>query len=210
MTERLLRRYTTTPALLRILRKKAITLLDPMKWDDSNDSHSLRVFKENRNLQTLLALCFTETAETYHHWHVFAGDSAGVCIIFNKDLLLEQFDKSKGFDYGEVNYRTIDELRAQRPSVAELPFIKRAGYIDEREFRVLYKNRARQVASKDVRIPIECIRRIYLNPWMPKALVQCFRETIASIEGCERLKKYVFRSTLVGNNEWKELVSEAA
>lgn len=210
MTEPRLRRYTTTPALLRILRKKVITLLDPIKWDDSNDSYSLSVFKEQRNLQTLLALCFTETAETYHHWHVFAGDSSGVCIIFNKDSLLKHFDKSNGFDYGPVDYRTLDDLRNQRPSIAELPFIKRGGYVDECEFRIIYKNRIRQVTSKDVRIPIECIEKIYLNPWMPKALVQSFRETIGSIEGCERLNKYVFRSTLVGNNEWKELVSEAA
>lgn len=210
MTEPRLRRYTNTPALLRILRRKAITLLDPMKWDDSNDSYSLSVFKEQRNLQTLLALCFTETAETYHHWHVFAGDSGGVCIIFNKDLLLEHFDNSKGFQYGPVDYRSLDDLRDQRPSIAELPFIKRAGYVDECEFRIIYKNRTRQVASKDVRIPIECIQKIYLNPWMPKALVQSFRETIGSIEGCERLNNNVFRSTLVENNEWKELVSEAA
>ncbi len=181
-----------------------------MKWDDSNDSYSLSVFKERRNLKTLLALCFTETAETYHHWHVFAGDSGGVCIIFDKDMLLEQFEKQNGFDYGPVNYRTLEELRIQRPSTMELPFIKRAGYVDECEFRLIYKNSSRQMASKDVRIPIECIQKICLNPWMPKPLVQSFRETIGSIEGCERLNKYVFRSTLVGNNEWKELVSEAA
>lgn len=210
MSQALLRRYTTTPALLRILRKKEITLLDPMKWDDSNDAYSMRVFKERQNLKTLLALCFTETAETYHHWHVFAGDPGGVCIIFNKAMLLEQFDKSKGFDCGSVDYKTIEELRSQRPSVTELPFIKRAGYSDEREFRIIYKDRTKEMASKDVRIPIKCIQKIWINPWMPDPLVQSFRETISSIEGCERLHKYVFRSTLVGNDEWKELVSESA
>lgn len=208
MTEPRLRRYTNTPALLRILRKKVITLLDPMKWDDSNDSFSLSVFKQRKDLQTLLALCFTETAETYHHWRVFAGDSSGVCIIFNKELLLECFKKSYGFEYGSVDYRTIAEIRKNRLLVAELPFVKRAGYIDECEFRIIYKSKTRKVASKDVHIPIECIEKIFLNPWMPKALVQTFRETIGSIEGCERLNKFVFRSTLVGNNEWKELVSE--
>src|SRR5438046_430793 len=36
-----LRRYTDLPALLHILRKQQITLLDPQNWDDTNDSYFL-------------------------------------------------------------------------------------------------------------------------------------------------------------------------
>jgi hypothetical protein len=209
MSDETLKRYTSIPSLLHILRNRKITLLDPSRWDDSNDSYSLSVYKERMNLRTLLAICFTEAAETYHHWHVFAGDTSGICITFNKEALLECFDRSAGFDYGPVDYRTLEKLRRQRPRENELPFIKRAGFLDECEFRVLYKNHSREMSSKEVRIPLNTIERITLSPWIPRALVGCLRETISSIDGCDHLGEYVVRSTLIGNSEWKELVSEA-
>lgn len=204
-----LRRYTNISALLHILRTKQITLLDPNSWDDSNDSYGLSVFKEKKKLKTVLGLCFTETVETYHHWHVFANDVSGVCITFNKEKLLNHIDKSKGFDYGPVEYKLLRELRETNPRIDDLPFIKRSGYADECEFRIIFKSATRELHSKNVRISIDCIEKVTLSPWVPKALVQSLRETISSIPDCERLNKYVFRSTLTGNSEWKELVSAA-
>lgn len=110
-----LRRYTNIGALLHILRTKQITLLDPNSWDDSNDSYGLSVFKEKKKLKTVLGLCFTETVETYHHWHIFANDVGGVCITFNKEKLLSHVNKSKGFDYAPVDYKPLKELRETPP-----------------------------------------------------------------------------------------------
>lgn len=204
-----LKRYTNIAALLHILRSKQITLLDPNTWDDSNDSYGLEVFKEKKGLKTVLGLCFTETGETYHHWHVFAKDISGVCITFNKELLLQHFDRSKGFDFGSVDYKLLSDLRTKTPAVDELPFIKRSGYADECEFRFIYKSSTKKIQTKNVQISIDCIEKITLSPWVPRPLVKSLRETISSIPDCDRLNKYVFRSTLRGNSEWKDLVGSA-
>lgn len=208
-SDNLLRRYTNISALLYILRNKQITLLDPNNWDDKNDSYGMSVFKEKKKLKTVLGLCFTETVETYHHWHVFAKDASGVRITFNKDKLLEHIDKSKGFDYGPVEYKTLSDLQATPPRIDDLPFIKRSGYSDECEFRLIFKSSTRELRSKNISISIDCIEKIHLSPWVPKVMVKSIRETISSIPDCHRLHKYVFRSTLTGNSEWKDLVGAA-
>jgi len=89
MNEDYLKRFTDIPALIYLLKQRAITILDPISWDDTNDSYYLTVYKEKKSLKTLLALCFTETSETYHHWRVFAGGSSGVCITFKREELLD-------------------------------------------------------------------------------------------------------------------------
>jgi hypothetical protein len=64
-----LRRYPDIP-LLYLLHSQSITLLDPASWDDTNDSYFLLKYKLKKNLQSVLALCLTQTDETYHHWHI--------------------------------------------------------------------------------------------------------------------------------------------
>ena len=66
-----LRRYTDLPALLHMLAAKQLTLLDPKTWDDQNDSFFMSQYKERKKLKTVLALCFSQTAKTYHHWRSF-------------------------------------------------------------------------------------------------------------------------------------------
>jgi hypothetical protein len=87
-----LRRYVDLPALIYLLSERKITLLDPKSWDDGNDSYYLALYREKRNLKSLLAVCFTQTTETYHHWRVFAGGSSGVCIRFKRTKLLKAID----------------------------------------------------------------------------------------------------------------------
>lgn len=207
-TNRLLR-YTNITALLHILRTQQITLLDPKNWDDSNDSYGMAIYKERMGFKSVLGLCFTETAETYHHWHVFAKDASGVCLTFDKQKLLEHVDRSKGFDFGSVEYKLVKELRNSAPEINTLPFLKRSGYSDECEFRLIYKSSIKETSAKDIKISIDCIQKVTLSPWIPKALVSSIKKTISSIPECERLNKYIFRSTLTGNNEWKDILKAA-
>jgi hypothetical protein len=179
-----------------------------MNWNDRNDAFSLKIYKERKNLKTLLALCFTKSTETYHHWHVFAGDSSGVRIVFNEELLLRCFDKSKSFQYSPVKYYSLEKLRIEPPSVDTLPFIKRVGYSDENEFRVIYKNKSSEIFAKNVPIPIHAIDKIYLNPWMPSGLIESFKDIVCNIVGCERLQTKIVASTLISSMKWKELISE--
>lgn len=206
MSEQKLRRYTNIPSLIYLLQNKSITLLNPASWDDTNDSHALSIYKEKRKLKSLLALCFTETVETYHHWHVFAGGSGGACIVFNRKLLLDAFDEYVGIRHKKVEYKTILEIGGG-VTVNELPFVKRAGFIDEDEFRVIWENTTEAHNTVDLEIPLNAIDTIYLNPWLAPALVETAITTLRAIPGCSNIK--IFRSTLVGNKKWKEAVTNA-
>lgn len=100
----ILRRYTDLPALLYLLKKRAITFLDPQFWDDSNDSHYLQLYKTGKGFSSLLALCFTQSGEAYQHWKVFAEGASGVCVELHKNQLLHAFDSVPGIQKRDVEY----------------------------------------------------------------------------------------------------------
>jgi hypothetical protein len=208
MNEDYLKRFTDIPALIYLLKQRAITILDPISWDDTNDSYYLTVYKEKKSLKTLLALCFTETSETYHHWRVFAGGSSGVCITFKREELLDVVRRMSGVTCCPVDYLTLNKMRKKNPPKCQLPFIKRHGFQDEREFRIIYESKRSFLATKDIKIPLSSMEKITLSPWLPKALTESVRDTIHAINGCKKIK--VFRSTLVGNVEWKKLASKVS
>ncbi|MFM0358830.1 hypothetical protein PQR12_35530 [Paraburkholderia nemoris] len=208
MPDTQLRRYTNIPALIYLLQNKAITLLNPATWDDTNDSHSLSVYKKKKNLKSLLALCFSQSVETYHHWHVFAGGNGGACIVFNKKRLLNALDQYEGVQHQKVEYRTLATIKSGGFTINELPFVKRAGFIDEDEFRVIWENPLEKWNTVDLTVPLNAIETIYLNPWLAQPLVDATAEAIRAIPGCNSLR--ILRSTLVGNRIWKETVSNAA
>jgi IS66 Orf2 like protein len=92
----ILRRYTQLPALLYMLTERKLSLLDPGSWDDKNDSYYLDLYREKKKVKTVLALCFAMDAETYQHWTVFPGGSAGVCIQFEKKKLVAALRRRVG------------------------------------------------------------------------------------------------------------------
>jgi hypothetical protein len=202
-----LRRYTDLPALLHILSTRQITLLDPRFWDDKNDSHFMTIHKERKQLKSLLALCFSEAFETYHHWRVFSGGPAGVCIVFDKIRLLEDIARVPQISVGSMNYLTMTEARRKTFLVDELPFVKRYAYKPEREFRVLYASPTEEKSSLDLPIRLSSISRISLSPWMHASLSKSTASAIRAINGCEKLR--VSRSTLISNEQWKNLANSA-
>ncbi len=208
MRQSYLRRYTDIPALVYLLTKRKITLLDPRSWDDTNDSHYLSVYQEKKQLTALLALCFAKEKETYHHWKVFAGNPSGVCMKFNRSEFLKILEKKKGIKKGDVKYFTLKSIRIKKPVTDKLPFIKRSAFEDENEFRVIYESKTNTISKLDIKIPLTCIDRITLSPWMHKSLADTFKKILKSIDGCDGLK--IVRSTLVNNREWKNIVGPSA
>lgn len=208
-SQQLLRRYTDIPSLLYLLHSRSITLLDPASWDDTNDSYFMLKYKEKRNLQSVLALCLTQTDETYHHWRVFAGNASGACVVFEKQALLSTLSKVDGVLTGPVDYRRVRDMRGREVqlSVDDLPFMKRAGFTPEAEFRVLYTSAVAQKRFLDIPIPLTSIVEIRLSPWLNSRLRKCVKDTIRSIPGCERLE--INRSTLIGNSTWKKFGDRA-
>jgi len=45
-----IRRYTSVAALIDILRRREIVLLDPQNWDDRNDRYFMKLYKDKKSL----------------------------------------------------------------------------------------------------------------------------------------------------------------
>jgi hypothetical protein len=199
-----LRRYTDIPSLIYLLSEQRITLLDPQSWDDKNDSHYLSHYREKKNLKTVLAICFTQASETYHHWRVFAPGSSGACISFKRtELFKAALKQEPGLRMGTVEYLTLAKIRHRALATEELPFLKRYPFQDEEEFRVVYESNKRTIPTLDIPIPLSCIYKVTLSPWLPRALSEQMKSMLRRIPECEELN--VRRSTLISNDEWKRL-----
>jgi hypothetical protein len=202
-----LRRYTNLPAVLHMLATRQITLLDPKTWDDRNDAYYLEQYKKRRELKTVLALCFSQDPETYHHWRVFSEGPAGVCVVFHRDRLLKKLRAIDGVTTDEVHYRTLSQSRKAKFKVDQLPFLKRAGFRPESEFRAIYESSSNEVNHLDVPIELSCIDYVSLSPWLPFSLKDSLVNALRTIEGCKKLR--VSRSTLISNEEWKSFAQHA-
>jgi hypothetical protein len=202
-----LKRYTNLPAAIYVLARRHITLVDPETWDDSNDSHYLRLYRDSMGLKSVLALCFTQASETYHHWRVFSSGPSGVCIEFHRDALIKALE---GYDvrFSDVRYRTLKAMHHKRPSIDQLPFIKRQAFRDDHEFRIVSTSVDKRRSTLDLRIPLSCINRITLSPWLLKRVADEVKWDLRAIHGCDHLS--ITRSTLVDNEEWKEIGDQVA
>jgi len=208
MSNKYLRRYTDIPALVYLPSEKKITLLDPKSWDDSNDSHYISVYKSKKDLKTVLVLCFSQVLETYHHWRVFAVSSAGVCIRFKRAELLKAAKDQIGVTVGEVQYLKLREIRRKTLQMPQLPFIKRFAFKDEDELRIIFESATESLPKLDIPIPLSCIDQVTLSPWIHKNLSVPVIKMLKSIDGCSKIK--FVRSTLVNNEEWKNIGKSAA
>ena len=178
-------RYTSLAAAIHLLTTKQITLLDPVNWDDKNDTFFIRKYKECEKAKTVLVLCFTESAETYQHWKTFSGGTEGVSINFEKHKLLSAFSEDDRIEHGYVKYSSIREIEKLPLDASDLPFFKRRLYKAEKEYRVIYTDPRSRISLKNCDIELSWIKRIRLNPWMPKPLVKSVREILKSIPGCQ-------------------------
>jgi hypothetical protein len=202
-----LRRYTDLSALVYLLREQKITLLDPSSWDDTNDSRFLALYRERKKLKSVLALCFTQSRETYHHWRIFAGGCGGVCIQFNRQKLMKATDGYADLRSGDVHYLTLSQCGRKQLKIEELPFLKRRAFQPEDEFRLIYESKIKKLPSFNVDIPLTSIELIILSPWIHPDLAKHVREVLRSIRNCRGLK--IRRSRLISNDQWKSFGESA-
>lgn len=202
-----LRRYTELPFLLYLLKTKQITLLNPKLWDDKNDSHHIEAYRVQKSLGSVLALCLTEAPETYHHWKVFSGGTAGVCIVFDKERFLNWARNEPCLHAGPVTYRTMNSVRTTAPDLEELPFLKRYAFRDEKEYRLIFKENDGAHQFKDIKIDLATISKIVVSPWLPKSVFSSVKTMVQSIDGCKSIR--ALRTTLVDNEEWKRIGSNS-
>lgn len=200
VTKKFLRRYTNLPVVIHLLKTGKITFLNPATWDDRNDSYFLELYKEARRLRSLLALCFSQETETYHHWRVFADGPSGVCVSFRKSELIQAVKRRRGVTVRQVRYVRLNQIDRERRDVDSLPFLKRAPFEPECEFRFIYTSRRHEYDFLDVDIPLSCIDRIYLSPWMPEAIAESVKQVLNQIPASKEFT--ITRSTLIQNDTW--------
>jgi hypothetical protein len=203
----ILRRYTSLASLLALLQDKKLTLLSPGLWEDRNDAFYMSEYKVKKGLKTLLALCFSESDETYHHWRVFTRGADGVCIHFKREALLAALPIGHQLVAGPVSYRKIADLPRRKPRLEQLPFLKRQPYGDECEFRMIYEDKKNEMETKAFAISVRTITRVTLNPWLSPPLAAAVKRAIKTIPGCAALK--VYQTTLLENETWKKAAMDA-
>lgn len=203
--ETLLRRYTELPYIIDYLHTEELALLNPASWDDRNDSFFIEEYARQSRVKSVYALCLANCPETYHHWRVFSHGSGGACIQFKQTEFLTAISKVSGLRSEEVKYKTINELRRARPTLNELPFLKRYAFQNEGEFRLFYISEVEGPPIYRIHVPRSCIDCIILSPWLPNVVADRVKKTLKSIPGCSDVKMY--RSTLVENEDWKRLAN---
>ena len=199
----MLRRYTSLPSLLDLLVTKELTLLTPDSWDDKNDAFYLQQYKEKKKLKAVYAMCFTEANETYHHWRVFSGNNVGVCITFIFNTFMGYLERTPRLVHRDMTYSRMADLESNPPKVAELPFVKRSAYADEREYRVVCPDKADALLAKRIPVGLDSIYKITLSPWLPESLHDSTKTAIRSIPGCNKLK--IYRTRILDNERWKRI-----
>jgi len=102
---------------------------------------------------------------------------------------------------GKVSYRLVKSLKDEPPKLPELPFIKRKQYEDESEYRMIYEDRNKENFTKSFKIDLNCIERITLSPWLPKALSKTVKNLIRQIPGCSDIE--IIRTGVIDNIQWK-------
>lgn len=203
--ESLLRRYTELPYVVEYLHTEELALLNPASWDDRNDSFYIEEYVRRSGAKSVYALCLADCAETYHHWRVFSHGSGGACIQFKREEFLIAISKVEGLLSEKVKYKTINELRSAKPAPAELPFLKRFAFQNEEEFRLFYTSETEGPPIFRIPIPRHCVDRIILSPWLPNVVADRVKVTLKSIPGCSKVN--IYRSTLIENEDWKNLAN---
>ena len=197
-----IRRYTSISAVIDILRRRELPLLDPQTWDDRNDRYFMARYKEKKSLGGLYALCAARCSETYHHWRVFTGTADGACIEIRRAPLETVLATIPGVSFGDIDYLRLDEVDDLKPAdLHKLPFVKRLGFTAEEEYRIVYETAEPQGAAYSLEFPLAWIGRIYLNPWLPDPLYNSVKATLQGLPGCAKLS--ITKSRLIDSARWK-------
>ena len=195
-----LKRYTTLSNAIDILTQRRLTLLSPATWQDQNDIAYMKAYCRHKALDAIYAACFTQSAETFHHWGVFASGSESVRVDFNKSALLDSLQHSPGYDWRDVEYRTLNVLKAHSVLVDDLPYLKRHAFKDEREFRLLYAGPSAHPVVHYVPIDITWVTGITLSPWLPENLIDVLKSALRTLSNCPSIK--LQRTNLRSHPDW--------
>lgn len=196
---RKLNRFTTLPVLLDLLRRKKLVLLNPLTWEDRNDTEIILEYKKRKKISDLFAVCFGIGDETIHHWKTYANGISGCCIQFDEDKLLKSFQDVKNFRWGDVKYLKVKKVENATIPKDKIPFTKRWPYRCENEFRILWEGKTSK-STIDVCIDFNSINKITLSQEIPAEVYESIKELLRDEIGNQTHK--INRSTLYENKRW--------
>ncbi|MVO78784.1 hypothetical protein GON01_12675 [Sphingomonas sp. MAH-20] len=187
--------------MIDMLVRKQLTLLSYRTWIDANDRRALQLYQDNLNYGFVGAMCLTQAAETFHHWQVFASGDAGVCVVFNRARFEALFAARPHFRARSMEYVLLDQIdEIEAVDIDRLPFLKRWGFRDEREFRVI-GFAVEQCNSLCAGFEPSLVERVIMSPFAHPNLVESARAALQNIPGWEGLR--IVRSQLTDNQSWQ-------
>ena len=202
--DEIVRRYTNIAAIIDVLTRKQLSLLDPLTWDDRNDRHFMNLYQQHVGAKKVYAACCTLSDETYHHWRVFGGFQIGAYLEFDRGRLeshLSALQKSHELRFDVVRYYTLEKIEERKIGPSDLPFAKRWGFQAEKEYRIIANGDNEEQTSYSIPVPVDLIGRVVVNPWLPQSVYDSLRDVLRKIEGCEKLR--VAKSRLIDSTRWK-------
>lgn len=199
-----LRRFTSLPAALDMLLRRRVSLVNFSSWLDVNDRKGMEEYQHHMSYPFVGAMCLTTAKETSHHWQVFTSGDSGVCISFEPRRFLAMFSNAGQFLTGNVEYVPLEKIGSVDASdINRLPFLKRRGFIDECEYRVVgFSASEKQI----MHVPLDplAVQWIRISPFVPTSLLESCREVIQSIDGWGELP--VRHSRLTDSQQWQRAI----
>lgn len=195
MCENFIRRYVSLADGIDYLMSSKIALGEYAHWEDRNESASLKAYEKALGLSenSLRITCFTQAAEAYHHWSIFA--KYGLCFCLKKEAIVQRA-REAGFKCEPVEYIRVDEVTTNA-TPEKWPFLKRAPFADEKEFRILS-----ETESGSIELDPGVIDRIYISPWMRESARDNIKKLLQQIDYVRDSKLPIYKTTLLENSKW--------
>lgn len=179
---RWLKKYMKIEHLEQTLVGKKLHLGNPHDWPDKNDSEVIEMYRTKKNLTDIGATCLTMAPDRNHFWELFGERELGVCLWFDRSLLLKDIEKDHNLRGDFVTYYTTKEL-AEKCNFADLPFVKRKQYADEQEYRVVREYQLHSdVEDRGIDFNIQSLKKIYFNCWLEQNAYQLARRKIENLD----------------------------
>ena len=207
------RRYTTLPIVMDMLKEKRLSIVGYDAWEDVNDRFNMDLYKLHTETHFLGAYCLNRSRrQDFHQWKIFFDGPSGVCIIFDEtkfDEFVKNLHKSS-YLIGNMKYVAYKNGKREqdlalttkcgRAETDKLPFIKRAGFSAEREFRIVHFSKEK----KDVHhigFDTSIISDIILSPFLPDGLISSVKSILKMIDGCPTR---VTKARLNNSKTWQQ------
>jgi hypothetical protein len=196
-----LNRFTTLPVLLDLLERRKLTLLDPALWDDRNDAEIILAYKQQKKIESLMAVCFSHGDETVHHWKTFSSGTSGCVIEFDAEKLFAIINSVEGLKHGKVEYRRLSEIEDKNTiiDIDKLPFTKRWPYRCEEEYRIIVQLDTKETFF-EIPITLDIIKRITISQQMPQPIYNTIKTHLKGV--WKNPGSRISRSTLYENKRW--------